>query len=450
MVRTLLLALCCVSVMLCAAVMAVPDKFTMHPNIASTIPHDMVRDILQRAHVNRKLREQRSTQTEQTQLADDPATYESWPLAAEDADVGAANIDHFRIEETSYNEILMGNLWILRNPKNHFSIMEPLGGCESHTRVKVSESAQEYECEVATNAGFFNTHTNACLGNLVSEGKLVQNTGFQNANFGITKDGFFHIGYLSEEQVSQGEATDYAELVAGVIWILRNSTVYVDDSLAVEDMSVQETGDPQYFCDVLSARSAIGHNREGHLMILNIDGKTSQRGVSLYRMAELMKKFGAVNAINLDGGGSVNVAVNGTVVNYPSDECAYPNQQFHCERAVTTLTCIHKHPRKTTVEPQSPPHDDCPPPQVCGECKPCPTSLDCPACEALLWNPQDHFYMFAYAAAALGVATVTCCCGALMATMVLRSRQRPPYPATLEAMLDDEDMLQNNEDDDLF
>ena len=32
-----------------------------------------------------------------------------------------------------------------------------------------------------------------------------------------------------------------------------------------------------------------------------------------------MKKFGAVNAINLDGGGSSTLVINNTLVNYPSD-----------------------------------------------------------------------------------------------------------------------------------
>lgn len=41
--------------------------------------------------------------------------------------------------------------------------------------------------------------------------------------------------------------------------------------------------------------------------------------VNLLELAQIMKDHGAVNAINLDGGGSATFAVNGTVVNYPSD-----------------------------------------------------------------------------------------------------------------------------------
>ena len=42
--------------------------------------------------------------------------------------------------------------------------------------------------------------------------------------------------------------------------------------------------------------------------------------IDLYNFADILLKFGLVNAINLDGGGSSTMVVNGTVVNYPSDQ----------------------------------------------------------------------------------------------------------------------------------
>lgn len=42
--------------------------------------------------------------------------------------------------------------------------------------------------------------------------------------------------------------------------------------------------------------------------------------MNLLEFAKLLKSYGAVNAINLDGGGSATFVVNGTVVNYPSDQ----------------------------------------------------------------------------------------------------------------------------------
>ena len=42
-------------------------------------------------------------------------------------------------------------------------------------------------------------------------------------------------------------------------------------------------------------------------------------GMSLVEEARLMRHLGAVEAMNLDGGGSTTMVVRGTVVNHPSD-----------------------------------------------------------------------------------------------------------------------------------
>uniref|UniRef100_A0A1X7SUB8 Phosphodiester glycosidase domain-containing protein n=1 Tax=Amphimedon queenslandica TaxID=400682 RepID=A0A1X7SUB8_AMPQE len=41
--------------------------------------------------------------------------------------------------------------------------------------------------------------------------------------------------------------------------------------------------------------------------------------VNLFKFADILIKRGVINAINLDGGGSNTLLVEGTLVNYPGD-----------------------------------------------------------------------------------------------------------------------------------
>ncbi len=53
-------------------------------------------------------------------------------------------------------------------------------------------------------------------------------------------------------------------------------------------------------------------------------------------LAYTMLSLGAINAINLDGGGDSTTVINGTVVNKPSCE----DLPIVCERPVAGITCI--------------------------------------------------------------------------------------------------------------
>ena len=69
-------------------------------------------------------------------------------------------------------------------------------------------------------------------------------------------------------------------------------------------------------------RSMIGIDRKGRLMLVVLDGRQAgySEGMSVIQTARLMKRLGAREALNLDGGGSSVMAVDGKgIVNRPSD-----------------------------------------------------------------------------------------------------------------------------------
>uniref|UniRef100_A0A8K9UCK6 N-acetylglucosamine-1-phosphodiester alpha-N-acetylglucosaminidase n=1 Tax=Oncorhynchus mykiss TaxID=8022 RepID=A0A8K9UCK6_ONCMY len=147
--------------------------------------------------------------------------------------------------------------------------------------------------------------------------------GEQNAQFGIRRDGTL---YLSDE------ANPIVQLVSGVVWLLRDS---------------QETGRTfRHFVDMMSARTAVGHDEEGKRILLpclfHIDGQRDRRGMTLWELAHFLKGQGVINAINLDGGGSSTYVANGSLTCYPSDHCV-SDPMWCCPQRVSTILCVH-HP----------------------------------------------------------------------------------------------------------
>ncbi|GFR87745.1 N-acetylglucosamine-1-phosphodiester alpha-N-acetylglucosaminidase-like [Elysia marginata] len=233
---------------------------------------------------------------------------------------------------------------IITRPLDTLSILEPRhrGACTYHRYgmrrlVTVRETAAQDDCLLAINAGFFNSQTGACLGNIVSDGLLIQSSGgIQNAHFGLTRDGYIFTGYPSKSDVL---SHNFTQLVGGVIWLVKEGVNNVDQSIQSECPITQETGTMGTFAACFSGRAALGHDAQGRVHFLEVDGKTFKYGVSLYSFADKLIQLGIVNAINLDGGGSVTVLANGDLVNRPSDKCM--DNFIKCEREVSTAVCVH-------------------------------------------------------------------------------------------------------------
>jgi hypothetical protein len=68
-------------------------------------------------------------------------------------------------------------------------------------------------------------------------------------------------------------------------------------------------------------RTAVGRTSGGDLLLLTIDGRQPgwSAGVSLRELVNVMRSLGAVDAVNLDGGGPTTMTVAGRVRNRPSE-----------------------------------------------------------------------------------------------------------------------------------
>ena len=66
-----------------------------------------------------------------------------------------------------------------------------------------------------------------------------------------------------------------------------------------------------------SPRVAIAQRKDGVVLFLVIDGENYIDGASLSDMIEVLQKYGAYNAANLDGGHSSSLSINGKLYNNP-------------------------------------------------------------------------------------------------------------------------------------
>ncbi len=64
-------------------------------------------------------------------------------------------------------------------------------------------------------------------------------------------------------------------------------------------------------------RVAIGQTKDGIILFLVVDGENYINGASLQDMVDILMRYGAYNAANLDGGQSSSLVINGKLYNNP-------------------------------------------------------------------------------------------------------------------------------------
>jgi exopolysaccharide biosynthesis protein len=147
----------------------------------------------------------------------------------------------------------------------------------------------------------------------------------------IPKDGFVLVGTGERSNVlKQLKIGDRAEFV----WDIRgeNNTSpssKLEDAVAgvpqlIKDGKIDITWEREKasrsFVETRHPRTAVAKLKGGKFLMLTADGRSEQSaGLDLYDLAEYMLELGAVDAMNLDGGGSTTMFLDGKVVNNPSD-----------------------------------------------------------------------------------------------------------------------------------
>jgi exopolysaccharide biosynthesis protein len=166
-----------------------------------------------------------------------------------------------------------------------------------------------------------------------------------SSNMTIPADGF--VVAVGSEYVSRSQddlSAEIAKLVqkaksAGVVRIRK--PILLDGGQFSTDRNVDMTnGVPQLikagkiditweqekasksFAEMRHPRTAVAKLKDGRFLMMTVDGRQPgvSVGMNLRELAEYLLSLGAVDAMNLDGGGSTTMYVDGKVVNTPSDK----------------------------------------------------------------------------------------------------------------------------------
>lgn len=172
---------------------------------------------------------------------------------------------------------------------------------------QVTTMCNRYNASVCINGGGFKDDTgrgsDIPLGYVIDEGKIVW-----PSNGWDTRTGNL-IGFNDEGKLLLlANSTGTAALEAGM-----TNGLEFGPFLIVNGKPLEIVGDPWG----KSPRVAIGQRKDGVILFLVIDGENYIDGASLQDTVDVLMKYGAYNAANLDGGHSSSLSINGKLYNNP-------------------------------------------------------------------------------------------------------------------------------------
>lgn len=227
--------------------------------------------------------------------------------------------DNNQTEEYDINKIELidvvgktyrGKLLIVYNPKRVF-IGTPEAYGEDKKGVSTINMVRDANALYGINGGGFYdtgngnggvpTGSDNSPGIVISKGKLMWGSrGDKYDVIGINKDGILVLGRMTGQQA----------LDKGIVEALNFGPYLIVNGEPCEVKGYSESS--------LNPRSAIGQRSDGAMLLLTIDGRQpTSVGASYEDLIEIMMRYGAVNAANLDGGSSTYMVQNAADKNDP-------------------------------------------------------------------------------------------------------------------------------------
>ena len=175
----------------------------------------------------------------------------------------------------------------------------------------VYDMAKQQNAVLAINGGgFYDPNYSSTGGNplgvTIKDGEVITDEAYSSNNGGI-------IGFnWSNQLVLLRDADGNEALDAGI-----RDAVTMGPFLIVNGKMADIKGNGGWG---YAARTAIGQRADGIVLMLVVDSNEFRtKGASIKDLAEIMERYGAINAANLDGGTSSAMVENGKLINDPID-----------------------------------------------------------------------------------------------------------------------------------
>jgi len=193
------------------------------------------------------------------------------------------------------------------------------------TLITTSIYAATAKAKAAVNAGFFNMQQGGSVSYLKKNGQvLAQNQPDLQARNSVVIRGAFCVSTSGQVRIGSPENTNaYTNdptiddvLFSGPLLIENGQAIPLDSTAFVLDRHPRT-------CACLT--------RKNQLLLLTIDGRHPEaQGLSLPELTDLLLDLKCKSAINLDGGGSTTMYIQGQpaegIVNFPSDNRTFDHQ----------------------------------------------------------------------------------------------------------------------------
>ncbi len=209
-------------------------------------------------------------------------------------------IDVYEVHGATYN----GWMMIVHDPSR-----VSVGVCReefsSKPGMRLKEIAARYEAVAAVNGGGFSDdggvgNGGRPLGLVVSQGKLLNKARPKSDHAvvaGFNQDNVLVVGKFTTEQAQEKG--------------LRDALAF-GPALVVNGEAAQVSGSSSG----LNPRTAIGQRADGAVLLLVIDGRqASSLGATYSDLISVLMEYGAINAVNMDGGSSSLMCYKGEYLN---------------------------------------------------------------------------------------------------------------------------------------